>query len=77
MSRTDKTAPRFVVKQRGECPRECGGGYPCKHVSMSDSIAVLKRQAWRRDRARLRDDLAHGREPSTTQHRHSARWDAA
>jgi hypothetical protein len=54
----------------------CGLIDPCKHISYSGKLAVLRRKATRRSRTRLRADLAHGREPSTTQHRHSAHWDA-
>jgi hypothetical protein len=75
MSRTDKTAPLWVAEARGDCPRTCGGGYPCKHISSSGSLAVLKRRYWRRDRTLLRSDLAHGIEPSKNQHRHDALWD--
>lgn len=76
MSRSDKTTPYRVVVARGDCDRgECRGGYPCPHISMSGSLRVLKRRAWRRDRTRLRADLAHGREPSAANHRHTALWD--
>ena len=76
MSRTDKTTPWRVVEDRGDHPRECHTPYyPCKHFSSSSSLAVLKRHARRRDRTLLRADLAHGREPSTNQHRHDALWD--
>lgn len=72
MSRTDKTTPWRVVEQRGDCRHT---GYPCAHFSSSGTLSVLKRRAWRRDRTALRSDLAHGREPSTAQHRHTALWD--
>jgi hypothetical protein len=75
MSRTDKTDPLWLVEMRGECHRAGCSGYPCRHIAMSGTLTVLKRAAHHRSRRLLREDLAHGREPSTAQHRHSALWD--
>jgi hypothetical protein len=76
MSKTDKTAPYFrAVVPRGDCPRSCGGGYPCKHFSMSRSLGVIKREMRGSERAKVRDAIAKGEEPPTTQHRHRALWD--
>lgn len=75
MSRTDKTTPWRVVERRGECPRDCGGGYPCKHFSMSKNLGMIKREMRGSERARVRDAIAKGVDPPVDQHRHRALWD--
>lgn len=76
MSKTDKTAPYFrAVVPRGECPRECGGGYPCKHFSLSKSLKAIRREMVRSERTRVRDAINKGEEPPTNQHKHRALWD--
>lgn len=75
MSRTDKTTPYWVVERRGECPRKCGGGYPCKHISMSKNLGIIKDEMIGAERAAVRAAIAQGKEPPTNQHRHRALWD--
>lgn len=75
MSRTDKTTPWKVVDRRGECPRDCGGGYPCKHFSFSGSLGVIKNKMRSSERARVRDAINKGTDPPVDQHRHRALWD--
>jgi len=77
MSRTDKTTPWKVAESRGDCPRACGGGYPCKHFSSSGALKVYKDKGNGRARAKLRADLAKGVEPEPVRHRHTGLWDLA
>jgi hypothetical protein len=73
MSDSDHTTPWKVVETRGDCHHH---GYPCPHLSSSKTVKVYRRKWIRRNRTRLRVDLAAGREPNTDQHRHEALWDA-
>lgn len=76
MSRTDKEAPYFrAVVPRGECPRKCGGGYPCKHFSSSKSLGVIKKEMRRSERTQVRDAINKGMDPPVDQHKHRALWD--
>ena len=81
MSKTDKTAPLWVAEQRGECGRTRKGrcGYPCPHISMSSSLAVIKGEMRGSERARVRDALKVGMDEyenvPINQHRHQALWD--
>jgi hypothetical protein len=75
MSRSDHTVPWEVAVARGECRDSCGG-YPCRHFPTHRREAGLRRKHTRRARTALRRDIARGVEPSTSQHRHSAQWDA-
>lgn len=74
MSRTDKTKPWRVMRDQGD--HLTYHKYPCSCCSNSQAVKMYRRKYTRRDRTQLRIDLAAGREPSTTQHRHSALWDA-
>jgi len=76
VSGTDKTTPWKVADKRGDCPRECGGGYPCKHLSISRALGVYKRKQERHARTKVRAALSQGLEPEPTNHRHRALWDA-
>lgn len=75
MSKTDKTTPWKVAERRGECPRTCGGGYPCKHISMSKQLVIIKRELIKAERTRVRLAIARGDDPPVDQHRHRALWD--
>lgn len=75
MARTDKTTPYRVVEARGECPRDCSGGYPCEHMSMSKNLKVIKRDKWSSERAKVRDSINRGEDPPVDQHKHRALWD--
>lgn len=78
MSKTDKTRPYLrAVAPRGDCPRECGGGYPCKHFSMSKSLGVIKRKMIRSERTKVRAAINRGDELPVDQHKHRALWDLA
>lgn len=74
MSKTDKTTPWKVFRDRGECN---GCGYPCKHLGhVTRRVEMYRRKYQRHERTQLRVDLAAGREPETYQHRHRAKWEA-
>lgn len=76
MSKTDKTAPYFrAVVPRGDCPRSCGGGYPCRHFSVSKSLGVMRRKMIRSERTQVRVAIDRGEDPPVNQHRHRALWD--
>lgn len=74
MSKTDKTVPWRVADKRGECPRRCGGGYPCKHISVSNRIGPTRRKMISSERARVRDAINRGEDPPVDQHKHRALW---
>ena len=77
VSKTDKTVPLWVAEQRGDCGRHCG--YPCKHISMSSSLAVILGEMRGSERARVRDALKTGLDEYENvpidQHRHRGLWD--
>lgn len=76
MAKTDKTTPLFVVERRGECRRDtCGGGYPCKHISMSGRLKMIRREMKGSERASVRDAINMKVDPPVDQHRHRALWD--
>lgn len=75
MSKTDHTTPLWVVTKRGDCPRRCGGGYPCKHMNMSGTLGVIKRKMIRSERTKVRTKLDRGEDPPVDQHKHRALWD--
>lgn len=75
MSKTDKTTPWRVVKKRGDCPRSCGGGYPCKHFSSSKSLGIIRREMRGSERMNVRDAIRRGVDPPVDQHKHRALWD--
>lgn len=79
MPKTDKIAPYRVIERRGECPRNCGGGYPCKHFSSSESLGVIKREMRCSERTRVRDAINVGMDEfedvPVSQHKHRALWD--
>lgn len=81
VSKTDKTAPLWVAEQRGECGRTFKGrcGYPCKHISMSSGLKVIKNKEISKERARVRNAIAKGMDEyenvPINQHRHQALWD--
>jgi hypothetical protein len=78
VSKTDKTAPYFrAIVPRGECPKECGGGYPCKHFSVSKSLGWMRKEMVRSERTRVRTAISRGDDPPVDQHRHRALWDVA
>lgn len=76
MSGTDKTTPWWVADRRGDCPKECGGGYPCKHFSISKTLGVYRQKHERSARTKLRASLSQGLEPAPTRHKNKALWDA-
>ncbi len=76
MSGSDHTNPDWVARDRGECGVPSCGGYPCRHLRPHSRVQAYRRRANRRNRTKLRADLACGREPSVDQHRHTALWEA-
>lgn len=74
MARTDKTLNWKLVHARGECSGY--GGYPCPCLSSRGVVQMYRRKLQRHERTRLRLDLAAGRDPQTSQHRHRAIWEA-
>lgn len=81
VSKTDKTVPLWVAEQRGECGRTFKGrcGYPCKHISMSSGLKVIKNKEISKERTRVRNAIAKGmgeyENVPINQHRHQALWD--
>lgn len=75
MSKSDHTRPLWVIEKSGEHQRECPGGYPCPHMSMSGTLRVIKREMRRSERTTVLDAINRGEDPPVDQHKHRGLWD--